>query len=75
MQSGYDSTLIPVDYESAGQIIDDDLYDILVKPLPQGVKMHAILDCCHSGTIFDLPFSYRPNADGKVRLCVSIECT
>ncbi|KAK9817527.1 hypothetical protein WJX74_008370 [Apatococcus lobatus] len=66
--SGHDSTLIPVDYESAGQIIDDELYEVLVKPLPQGVKMHAILDCCHSGTIFDLPFSYRPNADGKITL-------
>ena len=49
MQSGHDSTLCPVDYDSAGQMIDDEIYDILVKPLPQGVKMHAILDCCHSG--------------------------
>lgn len=66
--SGHDSTLCPLDFEEAGQLVDDELFDVLVKPLPQGVKLHAILDCCHSGTIFDLPYSYRPDEDGRISL-------
>lgn len=72
LQTGHDSTLLPVDFENAGQMVDDEIYDLLVKPLPQGVKLHAILDCCHSGTIFDLPFSYRPDDQGKVPYTPSI---
>ena len=35
---GYDETLIPVDFQKAGQIIDDDLFKILITPLPRGGK-------------------------------------
>lgn len=61
---GYDETLIPVDFQSAGQITDDELYRDLVKPLPKGVLMTSLMDCCHSGTVLDLP--YRFTADGDV---------
>jgi len=27
-----------------------------VNPLPQGVKLHAIIDACHSGSVLDLPY-------------------
>jgi len=41
---------------SDGQrIVDDELHDLLVKPLPQGVRLTAVFDCCHSGTGLDLP--------------------
>jgi len=61
---GYDETLIPVDFESAGQIRDDDLLKELVKPMRKGVNMTCLMDCCHSGTVLDLP--YRFTADGDV---------
>jgi hypothetical protein len=61
---GYDETLIPVDFERAGQITDDELFNNLVKPLPKGVLMTSLMDCCHSGTVLDLP--YRFTADGDV---------
>jgi len=54
--SGMDDTLIPCDFQQAGQIIDDDLYNILVAKLPKGCKLWVILDCCHSGTALDLPY-------------------
>ena len=38
----------------AGQIVDDELCMLLVNPLPQGVRMHAIIDACHSGSVLDL---------------------
>jgi len=55
-ESGMDQTLIPVDYEEAGQIIDDWIFGTVVMPLPAGVSMFAVMDCCHSGTIMDLPY-------------------
>lgn len=55
---GMDETLCPADYTTAGQIVDDDIYSIMVKPLQPGVRMHAIMDCCHSGTGMDLPFMF-----------------
>ena len=53
---GYDETLIPVDFRSAGQIIDDDIYKDFVKPMPAGVNVTVLMDCCHSGTAMDLPY-------------------
>ncbi|KDQ53170.1 hypothetical protein JAAARDRAFT_210126 [Jaapia argillacea MUCL 33604] len=38
-------------------IPDDDLKAILVDPLPVGSSLVAIIDCCHSGTMLDLPHS------------------
>lgn len=56
---GFDETLIPVDFRTAGQILDDDINTTIVRPLPTGVDLHAIVDACHSGTALDLPFLYR----------------
>mmetsp|Transcript_8045 Transcript_8045/g.12307 ORF Transcript_8045/g.12307 Transcript_8045/m.12307 type:complete len:306 (+) Transcript_8045:144-1061(+) len=61
---GYDETLVPVDFERNGQIVDDDILRLLVKPLAAGVTMTCLMDCCHSGTVLDLP--YRFTADGDV---------
>lgn len=46
---GYDETLIPVDFQRSGQITDDELFRDLVKPMPKGVLMTSLMDCCHSG--------------------------
>lgn len=35
-------------------IVDDQLHDILVKPLPKGCRLTALFDCCTSGTGLDL---------------------
>ncbi|CAE8640045.1 unnamed protein product [Polarella glacialis] len=51
-------TILPVDFEQAGMITDDQLGDIMVKPLPEGVRLTAIMDSCHSGSGIDLPFSW-----------------
>lgn len=61
---GYDEALVPVDFqEGVGMILDDDLYDTLIKPLHPGVHMVSLMDCCHSGTILDLPYIFK--ADGS----------
>ena len=67
----YDETLIPVHFQRAGQIRDDDLLKHLVKPMSAGVTMTCLMDCCHSGTVLDLP--YRFVADGDhVSLLINI---
>ncbi|KAI9204858.1 caspase domain-containing protein [Polychytrium aggregatum] len=65
---GTDETLVPVDYERAGQIVDDDVHAILCKPLPQGCNLVAFMDCCHSGTVFDLPYTY--GVDGNLDITI-----
>ena len=62
-KDGYDETLVPLDYETAGQIRDDDLYKTLICGLKEGVFATMVMDCCHSGSVLDLPFSVV--ADGK----------
>ncbi|KJA19551.1 hypothetical protein HYPSUDRAFT_44100 [Hypholoma sublateritium FD-334 SS-4] len=55
---GMDETIKPLDYEVNGDIVDDELHEILVKPLPDGCRLTALVDSCHSGTILDLPYVY-----------------
>src|SRR5271156_4659564 len=57
-EDGLDETIYPVDFKRAGMIVDDELHDILVKPLPAGCRLTAIFDCCHSGSVLDLPYEY-----------------
>jgi len=48
-----------MDFESAGMIVDDEIFDLIVAPLPSGAKLTAVMDCCHSGTGLDLPFTWQ----------------
>jgi hypothetical protein len=57
--SGIDSTLIPYDYEKAGQITDDYIFKYLVRNIPRGAKLFGIVDACHSGSSFDLRYQIR----------------
>ena len=59
---GYDEAFVPIDYERSGLIIDDDMYTMLVKALQPDVHLIVVTDCCHSGTILDLPYKW--DADG-----------
>jgi len=63
---GFDETILPLDYQSAGQIVDDVIYENLVQPLPQGCRLTAVFDSCHSGTVLDLPYTYQ--CDGQVEV-------
>ncbi|PON58864.1 Zinc finger, LSD1-type domain containing protein [Parasponia andersonii] len=62
---GYDETLCPLDFETQGMIVDDEINTSIVRPIPHGVKLHAIIDACHSGTVLDLPFFCRMNRSGQ----------
>ncbi|XP_061995514.1 metacaspase-1-like [Rosa rugosa] len=62
---GYDETLCPLDFETQGMIVDDEINATIVRPIPHGVKLHAIIDSGHSGTVLDLPFLCRMDRGGK----------
>mmetsp|Transcript_41601 Transcript_41601/g.50616 ORF Transcript_41601/g.50616 Transcript_41601/m.50616 type:complete len:313 (-) Transcript_41601:202-1140(-) len=64
-EDGYDETLVPLDYNSAGQIRDDDLFKILVGAMPAGVTLTCLMDCCHSGTVLDLPYKFAADGDSE----------
>lgn len=54
---GYDETILPVDFKTAGHIVDDELYDI-VRRVSRGARLTVLLDACHSGTGLDLPYQH-----------------
>lgn len=62
---GYNETIIPLDYEEKGQMPDDELHQLLVRPLPVGCRLTAVFDSCHSGTALDLPYVY--STSGKIK--------
>jgi len=60
---GLDESILPIDYEVNGVILDDEIHDLIVKPLPKGCLLTALADCCHSGTVLDLPYIYNTNGE------------
>lgn len=52
---GRDECLCPSDFRTCGLIKDDDLLYILRTFNPKS-RIYLVIDCCHSGTILDLPF-------------------
>ncbi|KIX03088.1 uncharacterized protein Z518_06638 [Rhinocladiella mackenziei CBS 650.93] len=67
-ESGFNDTIVPVDWEVNGQIPSDVLHRHLVSALAPGSTLFIIFDCCHSGSAVELPFVYRTDEDGNVNL-------
>ena len=63
-EDGMNETILPVDFQTAGMITDDEIGSILVRVLPDGVRLTALMDSCHSGTGLDLPYSWEPRFGG-----------
>jgi len=62
---GQDEVIYPVDFETVGHIVDDDMHTLMVSPLQAGVRLTCIFDSCHSGSALDLPYMY--NTAGVVK--------
>lgn len=59
---GIDEVLVPIDATSIRTcIVDDELRKIINLNLKPGVNLYALLDCCFSGTAFDLKYNYLQN--------------
>ena len=62
---GMDETIVPTDYKTAGMITDDEIQDEFLRKVPVGNRVLSIMDCCHSGTVMDLPYYCVPHKDRK----------
>lgn len=67
---GRDEVIIPLDY-TRGVITDDLLHRFLVQRVPSGTKLFASFDCCHSGTILDLKYTFKCNSESRVPILPS----
>lgn len=54
---GRDEMLVPMDFMITDMISDDELNKIFAK-VNIDINCILVFDCCHSGTIVDLPFCY-----------------
>lgn len=72
-ESGFDDTICPVDFETAGQIDSDTLHKKLVSPMINGARLTVLFDCCHSGSAIELPYVYRPDSHGKVNMVDTVK--
>lgn len=64
-EDGMNETILPVDFERAGQISDDEIAELVTRHLPEGVKLTCVMDCCHSGTGLDLPYTWTGHSGWK----------
>ncbi|KAF8628998.1 hypothetical protein AX17_005854 [Amanita inopinata Kibby_2008] len=62
---GLDEVIFPVDFKQNGDIVDNEMNQILVQPLPSGCRLTALFDCCHSGTVLDLPYLH--SCHGRIK--------
>jgi len=53
-KDGFDEAIVPLDFETNGFIIDDDLNSIISKTK---CKTYITFDCCHSGSALDLYYN------------------
>jgi hypothetical protein len=62
-RDGLNEILVPIDYETEGFILDYELLNII-----KNIKCRAILvfDCCHSGTICDLPWQFDIDSSNNI---------
>lgn len=57
---GMDECFIASDYKRGG-IITDDEFNMYFKTFPTTTQIFCVFDCCHSGSLLDLKYSYKCN--------------
>lgn len=71
--SGFNDTIVPVDFEQMGMLDSGTLHRHLVSRLPQDCTLFIIFDCCHSGSAVELPYVYKTDEDGNVSLMDNLQ--
>jgi len=69
-EDGRDETIVTLDMKL---ITDDLLNSLLIARLKQNTNAFLLMDCCHSGTIFDLEYQYK-NLPSVKRLPSKLNC-
>jgi metacaspase-1 len=71
-KDGRDECLVPLDFDTHGVIRDDELLPIMQNFHPR-TDIVALFDCCHSGTIVDMPYRYVGTKDYAVERNLSVD--
>lgn len=65
---GFDETICPIDYARGGMITDDIIRSTLVNNVKKNCRLTAVIDACHSGSVFDLLWSCKAEPNNKFSL-------
>lgn len=68
----FEEALLPADFKNKDHggyriIRDDEIVRQLVVRLPPGVRLTIVCDCCHSGTMVDLPYKLKAHKNGYIQ--------
>jgi hypothetical protein len=69
-KDGYDECIVPSDFRTRG-VVSDDTINAIFKQFSPMTKVVCVFDCCHSGTICDLRFSWEGS---RFRLTENPKC-
>jgi len=59
----YDEAIVPSDFKRSGIIRDTLIFKTLLAPMRGGVTITAIMDCCDTGIMIDLPYAWSTAGD------------
>ncbi|KAL3907486.1 MAG: hypothetical protein SGILL_008855 [Bacillariaceae sp.] len=59
----YDEMIAPNDYATSGLVRDTLIFKTLLAPMRYGVTVTVLIDCCDTGMMLDLPYSWSTRAD------------
>jgi len=61
----YDEVVVPQDYSDYGLIRDTLIFKTLLAPMRYGVTVTIIIDCCDTGMVLELPYSWSTKSDKR----------
>lgn len=64
-RDGYDETICPLNFATAGMITDDIIRTELANKVPYNCTLTSLIDACHSESSFDLLWSVTPTVTGS----------
>mmetsp|Transcript_26800 Transcript_26800/g.37790 ORF Transcript_26800/g.37790 Transcript_26800/m.37790 type:complete len:589 (-) Transcript_26800:208-1974(-) len=59
----YDEVIVPSDFKTCGMIRDTLIFKTLLAPMRSGVTVTILIDCCDTGMMMDLPYSWTTKTD------------
>jgi Caspase domain len=61
----YDEVIVPLDYKNSGLIRDTLIFKTLLAPMRFGITVTVMIDCCDTGMLLELPYSWTAKSDKK----------
>jgi hypothetical protein len=62
-EESYDEVIVPSDFQTSGIIRDTLIFKTLLAPMRYGVTVTILIDCCDTGMVLDLPYSWTTKTD------------